>query len=173
MLQYAPDTPERERWAIAHELGHLAITLAGGIDKRLEERAAHWIGSMILMPDRPFKRALSKHQHDWSPVVPLCEVSWEVFANRYPASFSSVVTIWDNGVVTSRIVSPWLANAPRAVPSWERALHAECLLSKHHVRETGVTAGYYVPGNDGWERVVTVASIDEIDERSNPGACLG
>jgi Zn-dependent peptidase ImmA (M78 family)/DNA-binding XRE family transcriptional regulator len=43
----ANDTGERQRFTLAHELGHMVIEVDGAVD---EEKAAHWFAGALLMP---------------------------------------------------------------------------------------------------------------------------
>ena len=57
------DTGERQRFTLAHELGHLVLETPSGAKG---EKLAHWFASAFLMPDEILWREVGKHRDSLS-----------------------------------------------------------------------------------------------------------
>lgn len=162
ILVHRHDEPERRRWDCAHELGHMIAGHVGLPPK--SESVANAIASATLVPDRAFKRDLSRHAWDLAELVPRYQVSWEVLARRVPKVVSSVSTIVDNGRVWYRERSRWLTSAggphPRRLEPWEDRLVVQAAGSGRHVYAANLVTAFSVP-SPGWDRVVLVSGIEE------------
>lgn len=158
-IRYSPaDTPQRVRFAVAHELAHWALRRAGeACGGREEERRAHYVGGAILLPQAATKLALDRHCHDWAPVVEMSGVSWEAFGRRWVQLYTGVLTIEDDGREVARVPSPWLAKTrPTGL---EMRLRHEAATATEHVRTGQLSGAYVVVG--GRRRVLTAVALEE------------
>lgn len=57
------DKGERQRFTLAHELGHMVLEVADGID---EEKASHRFAGAFLMPAELLRAEIGKHRHSLS-----------------------------------------------------------------------------------------------------------
>jgi hypothetical protein len=73
--------PQRQSGIVAHELGHVALRLAG--EDWHDEQAASFVGAAILVPRRPLLRALRRHGANLDALRPIFEhASPELLARR-------------------------------------------------------------------------------------------
>lgn len=152
----------RQHGLIAHELGHWALLKAGNEDP---ESAASYVGAALMLPQRPFSvdlratgwdvRALrAKHVH----------CSAEMIARRIVALRDAVVAVWDQGKLTTRIVSPWLPEGYRRISKFERDLAAEVLASGETINAGNLLWGFAVFEGD-YKRVITVCEAEQLGLR--------
>jgi hypothetical protein len=164
----AAQTPEQQRFCLAHELGHVADELTGGSGR--DELAASRIAAGLLCPPQPFKRDLRRHRWDLERMREIYGVSWEVCARRIADLRSAVVTIHDQGEVTARVASHWIRQPYVArVERFELDVINEALATEAHVYRSDLLRGWYVPGSDGWRRVIVVAGLEEYEEAAARG----
>jgi len=153
---------ERQRFDLAHELGHIAAWETG-LDAK-DCRMASAIAAALLIPDPAIKRDLSRTMWDLAELVPAYGVSWEVMARRLPRVVPCVSTIVDNGRVRWRQRSPWLSGplrpAPHRLEPWERRLVDAALASGEHCYAANLVSAYVVR-RQGWDRVVLVSGVEE------------
>lgn len=153
--------PIRYRADLAHELAHDAMDLAGYPIH--DEAAASWIGAAIELPEASFKRDLTFNHWDLDAMRALYRTSWEMTARRIADVRSAVVTVIDNGRVTSRFQSPWLNTDWGTKPT-----PVERLLVEEATQEgrsgSGSLAAYRVDGTANWERVIVVAGAEDLEE---------
>lgn len=157
---------ERQRFTIAHELGHHALERHGWENPR-DEWAASFVGAAILLPERPFKAALKAHRWDLEKVRAIFGCSWEVAAKRVADVRSSLITVYDNGEITERTQSTWIHQAYAArVEPFEHEMIAEALRDRAHIWRSDLCRAWFCPGADGWQRVILVVGLEEFEERA-------
>lgn len=154
------ETEARSRFALAHELGHVAVAHLG-LSRAEEETAAHYVGGAILVPELLMRALMRSTRHDLRALVTASGVSWEAAARRYVQVWSGYATIWDSAHRVRRVPSPWLADRPIAVRELDQA--RECRAAREDVRTEGQSGSYYVGGDHPHERVVSVWALDELD----------
>lgn len=156
----------RRHGLIAHEVGHYAL-----IRERCDsEEGARYLSGALLLPRRDFDADL---RHTAWSLLRLRErhpnASAELIARRIVELRDAVATIIDNGRVTRRIASPWLADPRLArVSRWERALADAALEAGEEVR--GDELCYAVPLVDGpWRRAIVVCEAEQLALRLSRG----
>lgn len=103
--------PRREKWAVAHELGHIFAARAG-LDP-LCEATANGIANALVIPDRAAKRDLGRYDWQVAPIRARHELSWEATLRRLVTVVSSVGALWKGGRIVWAGRSPWLRNEAR------------------------------------------------------------
>jgi hypothetical protein len=145
--------PTRVQRDVAHELGHMVLREHRETES---ERAADYVGSALLMPRKPFRRALVASSWDLEQLSRLySRPPWSWLAARVTHVTDAVALVWDGGYCTRRIESPWVER-PRGVPTEEEAALADaCLASGEAIRDGFVGAWPVFDGRR--RRVVTLA----------------
>lgn len=152
----------RRHGLIAHEAGHFVLDEEGNDS----EVGARYLSGALLLPRWDF--GLDLKRTAWS-LLKLRErhpfASAEMIARRIVELRDAVATVIDNGRVTRRIPSPWLADARlRRVSRWERELADAALDAGEEVR--GDELCYAVPLVDGpWRRVIVVCEVEQLSLR--------
>jgi hypothetical protein len=153
----------RQNFDLCHELAHDAMARMGYANVH-DEMAASWIGAAILAPGRPFKRDLASYRWDLRPIREIYPMSWEALARRVADVRSAVITIEDEGRITTRTQSPWLNTDWGSKPTpLEREL-IETAKAEGHASAGNRLDAYCVRGEDGWERVIVVAAAEDLEE---------
>lgn len=155
---------ERQRFTLAHELAHFALEEHGYTNER-DEWAADFVGAAILLPERPFKRALHRFRWDLGQITAYFGCSWEVAARRIADTKSAIVTIIDNGKTTARVQGPWIQRPYAAEPMrlFEVEMALEAKRAGAHIYVDDLCRAWWVPGDDGWERTILVIGIEEFE----------
>lgn len=158
----APDreTRERSRFALAHELGHIAVAHLE-LSRSEEEVAAHYVAGAILVPESPMRDLMRRTEHSLRALVDAAGVSWEAAARRYVQVWSAYATIWDSSHRVRRVPSPWLADRPIATVELDNA--NACRVAREDIKQPGQSGTYYVGGPAPHERVVGLWALDELD----------
>lgn len=107
-----PGEPRRQKWLIAHELGHVLARRAG-LDPGCE-RTANGIANCLIIPDAAAKRDLSRYDWEVAPIRARHELSWEATLRRLVTVTSAVGALWRGGRLVWWGRSPWLRNRLRA-----------------------------------------------------------
>lgn len=157
------DPPRRQQAVVAHELGHWALRRSGEED---DEDAADYVSRAILAPRRALDRDLRR---TWNPVELQARhlnapAAW--IAERIVHLRDAVATVIDEGKVTRRIVSPWIARPERfgRISAWERRLAERALEVGEAVQ--GDELIWAVPVIEPpWRRVVIVAEARQLSLR--------
>jgi Zn-dependent peptidase ImmA (M78 family)/DNA-binding XRE family transcriptional regulator len=66
ILVNSQHTGERQRFTLAHELGHLVLTFAGNLPKALKEKAVDRFAGAFLVPTDELRRMVGSHRSDIS-----------------------------------------------------------------------------------------------------------
>lgn len=159
ILVSARARPVRQHGLIAHELGHWALMQAGEDDP---ESSASYVGAALMLPQRGFSADLratgwdvrelrAKHVH----------CSAEMIARRIVALRDAVVAIWDNGKLTTRVVSPWLPEGYRRISSFERDLAAQVLATGETV-QAGSLLWAFALFDGPYRRVITCCEAEQL-----------
>jgi Zn-dependent peptidase ImmA (M78 family) len=150
----AAERPEREHWAVAHEIGE---SVAYRVFERLgvsfdeafataREQVANHMASALLLPRRSF--ALHGIEHDWDLFAlknRYSTASHELIARRMLEMRAAIViTVCDHGRITWRR-SNATAWPPGLIPE-EKEAWREC-------HRTSATTDVFVDGETGLERV--------------------
>ena len=156
---------ERQRYTLAHEFGHHCLDRYGYENPR-DEWAASFVGAAILLPERAFKRALRDLRWDLSRVREVFGCSWEAAARRVIDVKSAILTIVDNGQVTTRTQSTWIGSphAERPMQVFEVELAREAMRTRDHAWRTDLCRCWYVEGSGGWQRCLLVIGLEEYEE---------
>jgi hypothetical protein len=180
-IGYDETAPEpRQRFVIAHELGHLALFHYGWPDHR-DEWAASVVAGALLCPERPFKVLVKRHGYDLERITSTFGCSWEVAARRIVETRSAILTIYDwppepedgerpAGEITTRTQATWIHQpyAERVEP-FEHAMIEEALRERAHVWHSDLCRAFYVAGADGWERVIVLVELEAFEEQAAAG----
>lgn len=153
----------RRHGHIAHELGHWALRRGGEDDT---EAGARYLAGALMLPRRAFDRDLAESWAMERLRARHLNASVEMIARRIVALREGVATIFDNGTLKRRVVSPWVAGRFPKATSFERHLAAQCLASGTTVEIDSML--YAVPVFDleaGWRRVVVVAEAEQLSLR--------
>ncbi len=159
----AKGRPVRQHGLIAHEVGHWALKRARA---RNSEPGARYLAGALMLPRRAFDRDLRTIGWDLAPLrARHVNASAEMIARRITQLRDAVATIIDNGKVSRRVASPWLAEPHfRRLSRWERELAEQAL-------ETGETARgdelcYAVPILDPpYQRVIVICEAEQLSLR--------
>jgi Zn-dependent peptidase ImmA (M78 family) len=152
------DSPERQNFTIAHE--YCEIQLENKTDLPLDEQhqLANIMAGELLLPDDEFKPAVNRYDlHELKKIFP--SVSYEVIARRLVQFKPLVVTIFDNGLVTSRFGSP-LIRFPQSATQLEQTTAQSCYETKKTVSVSEplmTVSGYYIEETNGIVRVYITA----------------
>lgn len=153
----------RQHGQIAHELGHWALRRAGQQD---DHPSVRYVAGALLLPRRHFERDLedgwdlprlrARHLH----------ASAEMIGRRIVNLRDAVVSIWDQGKLRRRVVSPWLPErlVRSRVTRIERELAEACLATGAPVHEDSLLAAWPV-FSPGWRRVIVVAEAAQLSLR--------
>ncbi len=111
--------PERQHFALAHEVAHIVLEHQGPI-KPEEEAEANHLASEFILPEKQFR------QQAWRPLHELKKLfshaSYEVIARRRLAFVPGALTIFDNGRRTTRLTSDDFSAPDEPVEGeWETA----------------------------------------------------
>lgn len=149
----------RQHGLVAHELGHWALEQAAEPDS---EDGARYLSGAFMLPRRPFERDLAATSwHVGELRARHLNASAEMIARRIVALHDGVATVFDQGKVRRRIVSPWLPERYHRITRWERELAAEAIERETTVR--GDELIWAVPVIDRqWRRVVLVAEAEQL-----------
>lgn len=159
VLAQERETRERSRFALAHELGHVAVAHMG-FSRRDEEVAAHYVGGAILVPEAPLRDLMRRTEHSLRALIDEAHVSWEAAARRYVQVWSAYATIWDTPHRMRRVPSPWLPERPLLPAELDDAV--ACRELREDIKQPGQSGTYYVGGAPPHERVVSVWALDEL-----------
>lgn len=152
--------PVRQHGLIAHEIGHWA--LRRGREDNTED-GARFLAGAFLLPRRVVDRDLTRVAWEMDALrAKHVNASVEMIARRITQLRDAVATVFDNGRVTRRVASSWLAEPRfRRVSRWERAL-AETAL-EHGKTVHGDELCYAVPVIDPpYHRVVVVCEAEQL-----------
>jgi hypothetical protein len=151
--------PERQHGIVAHELGHWGLVAHGVRDS---EEGARYLAGALLLPRAGFDRDLRKSWDLRRLRAKHLNASAQMVATRIVQLRDAVATVVDQGRVTSRLWSPWLAD-PRIqrFSRWERSLADAALASGETV--IGDEFCYAVPVLDGpYRRVIVVCEASQL-----------
>lgn len=150
----AAERPEREQWAVAHEIGESVAyrvfeRLGVGFDESLptaREHVANRLANSILLPQRWFSREGS--ECDWDLLAlkdRFCTASHELIVRRMlDMRPPIVITVCDRGRITWRRSN--ITCRPPELLSEERAAWQAC-------HSTGLATEEFIDGETGLERV--------------------
>lgn len=150
---------ERQHGLVAHELGHWALMRAGEHDN---EQAASYVGAALMLPRRGFSADLQATGWDIRQLrAKHVHCSAELIARRIVTLRDAVVSVWDNGKLKTRVVSPWLSERARRVSAFERELAATVLEQGETVEAGNLLWGFAV-FEGAWKRVITVCEAEQL-----------
>lgn len=153
----------RQHGLIAHEVGHWALTRARAPNT---EAGARYLAGAFLLPRRIVDRDLKVMAWAMDELrAKHVNASVEMIARRITELRDAVATVIDNGRVTRRVASAWLATPGlRRISRWERQLADEALRTEQTVH--GDELCYAVPVIDPpWRRVVLVCEAEQLSLR--------
>lgn len=150
---------ERQHGTLAHELGHVCLEQAGEPDS---EDGARYLSGALMLPRRAFERDLAETSWDLRSLrARHTNASAEMIARRIVNLNDAVATIFDQGKVRTRIVSPWLPERYARITRFERELADQVLSTGEAVR--GDELVWAFPIFSGfWRRVVLVAEAEQL-----------
>lgn len=145
---------------IAHELGHWALAR---YDEPDSEEGASYVGGALMLPQARFGqdlRATSWHLPALQAVH--TNVSAEAIGHRICQLRDAVVSVYDQGRLTKRLVSPWLEDRRfKRVSSWERGLVDQAYATGQMVWGDDLVHAWPV-FTDRWRRVVLIAEARQL-----------
>ncbi len=137
--------PERSNFSLAHEIAHILKGHHGNI-KPEEEQEANRLASQLILPEEDFAPQAWRSIRELKACFP--QASFEVIARRRLAFVPGVLTIVDNGNVTSRLLSERF-NCPRMLTPPERKIIDQTMQQRKDI----------VISNDGFKLSTTY--VDE------------
>jgi hypothetical protein len=152
----------RQQGQVAHETAHYVLRLHGEHDS---ERAVGYTAGALMLPRASFDRDLQMTEWDLEQLAKLHpNASWQMLARRVSELREAVVTVLDQGKVTTRVASPWMAEPPARLSPIERELVDAALESGLVQRANQLLAAY--PLIDGrHRRVIVVADAAQLSLR--------
>jgi hypothetical protein len=159
ILLSAKARPVRQHGLIAHELGHWALMQVGQQDT---EDSASYVGAALMLPQRHFSADLKATGWDLRELrAKHIHCSAEMIARRIAALRDAAVSVFDQGKLTRRIVSPWLPEGYRRVSRFERALADQALTEGEAVNAGNLTWAFPV-FEGAWRRVIVVVEAEQL-----------
>jgi hypothetical protein len=152
----------RQQGQIAHETAHYLLRLHAIEDS---ERAVGYMAGALMLPQAAYARDIDRTAWDLEQLAKLHpNASGQMLAMRIGDLREAVVTVLDQGQVTTRIASPWLPPAPERMARVERELADKALASGTVQRANDLLAAY--PLIDGpHRRVIVVAELRQLSFR--------
>jgi hypothetical protein len=153
----------RQHGQIAHELGHWALRRVGEPD---EHPSVRYVAGALMLPRQPFERDIAA---DWNLErlrARHVHTSAEMIARRIVNLRDAVCSVWDQGKLHRRIVSPWLPERllRSRVSRIERELAEACLATGVPVHGDSLLSAWPV-FSPGWRRVIVVAEAAQLSLR--------
>lgn len=152
----------RQHGLIAHELGHWSLRWASEPDS---EEGARYLAGALMLPRQGFDQDLRSTWNVEQLRAKHLHASAQMIATRLCQLRDAVASIFDEGKLKQRIVSPWLSDRRlERATRWEHEIAAEALASGETVR--GDELCYAVPIFDrGFRRVVVVCEPRQLSLR--------
>ena len=136
---------ERQRFSLAHELGHIVLDLAQGVD---EEKAAHRFGAALLAPADPLRREVGSRR------TLMHAEELILLKQRYGMSLQAMVRrLWELHILSDSHYKQWVIDLsrlgwrkeepgelPPEQPEWFRQQVLRLLTEKAIPRETAEAA---------------------------------
>lgn len=152
---------ERKSFALAHEIMEIELSKALpseslGARHRLALRGA----SLLLMPEPWFADAARAAKYELLSLKPIFKTaSFEAIAYRVVDFVPGVVTVLDNGVISSRVGSVGFEFSHESLLDIERRAFelARIKDGRAHLSQDGVSVdGYALKEEEGWRRVILI-----------------
>lgn len=148
----------RKHGLVAHELGHWALRRGGEDDT---EDGARFLAGAFLLPRQPFDRDLRSTWDVRALQAKHVNASAELIVRRIVSMRDAVATIWDEGRLRARIVSPWVTGFGKRPTPYEHELADRVLASGEP--EQADDRVWAFPFFDGrYRRVITVAEAEQL-----------
>jgi hypothetical protein len=151
---------ERKHGKVAHELGHYLIKR----DAKLvdSEWSASFVAGSLLLPRTEFVRDLRETHWDVGALrAKHINCSAELIAKRIVSVRNAAVTIWDNGKLKERVISPELPKGYKRLSKFERELAARVLASGESEQAGNLQWGFAI-FSGAWKRVITVCEAEQL-----------
>jgi len=157
--------PARKNFIFCHELAHILLGHSLRTTRRpSDEFEADRLAAELMLPEAEFKPlALQFDLAETKARFP--HASWEVVARRWAEFRSAVLTIFDNGKQTNRVIPPGLT-APIRVSDVEYRVIRRCF---EEAQSSDVSApplnmrAYYINDGRGVERVILLTEWEGYD----------
>jgi hypothetical protein len=152
----------RQQGQVVHETAHYVLRFHGVTDT---EQAVGYTAAALMLPPRRYDQDLERTAWDLEQLSKLHpNVSWQMLARRVSDRREAVVTVLDQGRVSSRVASPWLPEPPARMTAVERELADAALETEQPQRANDLLAAY--PLIDGpHRRVIVVADLRQLSLR--------
>jgi len=155
--------PLRRNFIFCHELAHILLGHTTRTTKRIaDERDADRLAADLMLPEEEFRLKMSRL--DYAELkLEYPHASWEVVARRWAQFRPAVLTIFDNGKLTNRLIPPNLAAPPRPT---EPELTAARKTYEDRSNLTFASpplkiSSYFIDDGRGVERVILLTEVEE------------
>jgi hypothetical protein len=149
----------RQHGLIAHEVAHYVLRFHGEDDT---EEAARYTAAALILPKSTFNRDLQRTAWDLEKLRQLHpNASAQMISRRISELREAVITVLDQGRVTSRVASPWMPLVTSRLTNIERELADAALETGEPQRANDLLAAY--PLIDGMHRrVIVIAEARQL-----------